>query len=227
MNLGMDLKTSEVKSILEAIKWTIYRHVSPSGKVYIGITSKEINRRWRYGTGYSNCILFQNAIDKYGWNNIKHQVLFTNLTEERAKNIEKDLIRHYKNLGISYNITDGGDGHLGCSWSPSKSTKRLWSKQRSGRVLSDEWKLKISKGMKNQPYRISKESHIKGIAIIKEKYSKPIIKLSLNGDKIAEFPSIKEAARSLGNVKKDSDIIKCCKGRALSCMGYKWKYKDE
>ena len=29
-------------------KWTVYRHISPSGKVYIGITSKEnVNKRWR------------------------------------------------------------------------------------------------------------------------------------------------------------------------------------
>lgn len=46
---------------------------------------------------------------KYGWNNITHEVLFTDLTEDRAKNLEKDLIRHYKNLNISLNITDGGD----------------------------------------------------------------------------------------------------------------------
>lgn len=28
-------------------KWTLYRHTSLSGKVYIGITSKEnVNKRW-------------------------------------------------------------------------------------------------------------------------------------------------------------------------------------
>lgn len=70
------------------------------------------------------------AILKYGWDNIKHQVLFTNLTEARAKNLEKDLIRHYKNLGISYNITDGGDGTLGKSC-PEELRRRL-SEERRG-----------------------------------------------------------------------------------------------
>lgn len=224
MNLGMDLKISEVKSISEAIEWTIYRHVSPSGKVYIGITSKEINRRWRYGTGYSNCILFQNAIDKYGWNNIKHQVLFTNLTEERAKNLEKDLIRHYKNLGISYNITDGGDGHLGCNWTPTKDTRAIWSTQRRGRKLSEEHKKKISDTMKGRP--MSKDVYSKGVAIVKTLLAKPVIQLSLNEEFIREFPSIKEAARSL-NIKSDRDIIRCCRGERKSRAGFKWKYKDE
>lgn len=98
-----------------AKSWTVYRHISPSGKVYIGITSREVIKRWNNGNNYKMCSIFQKAILKYGWDNIKHQVLFTNLTERRAKDLEVDLIRHYKNLAISYNITDGGDGMLGVS----------------------------------------------------------------------------------------------------------------
>lgn len=30
-------------------KWTVYRHTSPSGKVYIGITSQNVERRWNSG----------------------------------------------------------------------------------------------------------------------------------------------------------------------------------
>lgn len=112
-------------------KWTVYRHISPSGKVYIGITSKEnVNKRWRYGTGYSSCIIFQNTINKYGWNNITHEVLFTDLTEDRAKNLEKDLIRHYKNLNISLNITDGGNGTLGRVFSKETILKMKNSHER-------------------------------------------------------------------------------------------------
>lgn len=224
MNLDMDSKILEIKNTSEVTKWTIYRHVSPSGKIYVGITSKEINRRWRYGTGYSNCILFQNAIDKYGWDNIKHQVLFTNLTEDRAKNLEKDLIRHYKNLGVSYNITDGGDGTLGCSWTPTVYTRTIWSTQRKDRKLSEEHKKKISDTMKGRP--MSKDVYIKGVTIVKTLLAKPVIQLSLSGEFIREFPSIKEAARSL-NIKSDRDIIRCCKGERKSRAGYKWKYKDE
>lgn len=224
MNLDMDSKTLEAKNTSEVTNWALYRHISPSGRIYIGITSKEVNRRWRYGTGYSNCILFQNAIDKYGWNNIIHEILFTNLTEERAKNLEKNLIRHYKNLGISYNITDGGDGHLGCSWSPSFETRTLWSEQRKGRKLSTEHKEKISNTMKGKPMR--KDIYSKGVAIVKVLLAKPVIQLDMNGEFIKEFPSIKEAARSVG-IKSDRDIIRCCRGERKSRAGYRWKYKEE
>ena len=79
-------------------KWTVYRHTSPSGKVYIGITSQNVERRWNSGKGYTLCKAFYNAILKYGWDNIKHEVLFTNLSEERAKKLEIELIMHYKKL---------------------------------------------------------------------------------------------------------------------------------
>lgn len=219
----MDSNILEAKNILENTKWTIYRHVSPSGKVYIGITSKEINRRWRYGTGYSNCILFQRAINKYGWNNIKHEILFTNLDGDKAKKLEIELIRHYKDLGISYNITNGGDGHLGCSWTPTENTRVKWSNQRKGRVLSESHKNKISSALKGRPMK--KEIYDKGVAIVKILLAKPVIQLSLEGEFIREFPSIKEAARSL-NIKSDRDIIRCCRGERKSRAGYKWIYKD-
>jgi group I intron endonuclease len=146
--------------------WTIYRHKSPSGKIYIGITSRPAEKRWNGGKGYTACIFFYKAILKYGWDNIKHEILFTNLEESRAKSLEVDLIRHYKNLGISYNITDGGDGTTGYRHSeatliklrralkgresPNKgipmreSTKEKLSKLNKGKSLPVEVRMKIS-----------------------------------------------------------------------------------
>jgi hypothetical protein len=83
-------------------KWTVYRHTSPSGKVYIGITSQNVERRWNSGKGYTLCKAFYNAILKYGWDNIKHEVLFTNLSEERAKKLEIELIMYGKKLSIEH-----------------------------------------------------------------------------------------------------------------------------
>lgn len=32
--------------------YTVYKHTSPSGKVYIGITKKKPEYRWNHGRGY-------------------------------------------------------------------------------------------------------------------------------------------------------------------------------
>lgn len=95
------------------MSWTVYEHWSPSGKVYVGITSQSIKVRWQNGNGYIKCKTFYRAIRKYGWENMKHVIVSSNLGEKTAKNMEKDLIGFYKNRGISYNITEGGEGALG------------------------------------------------------------------------------------------------------------------
>ena len=112
-------------------------------------------KRWEYGHGYK---AFYNAILKYGWDNIKHEVLFTNLEEDRAKRIrhyKAKRIRHYKALEASYNITNGGDGYLG--YNPSKETRSKISNSSKGRthVCSEEARNKI------------RESHLRNIASYK------------------------------------------------------------
>ena len=48
--------------------WTVYKHISPSGKVYVGISSN-VKNRWA-GNGYYYQLsetIFSRAIKKYGW----------------------------------------------------------------------------------------------------------------------------------------------------------------
>lgn len=64
--------------------YTVYKHTFPNGKTYIGITSLSVQKRWANGLGYKKTNLVGKAIRRYGWGNIKHEVLFTNLTKEQA-----------------------------------------------------------------------------------------------------------------------------------------------
>lgn len=54
---------------------------------------------------------------------------------------------------------------------------------------------------------------------------KPVRQLSLNGDFIAVYPMISEAARTTGI--DESQIIRVCKGRNITAGGYKWEYVQE
>lgn len=98
-------------------KWCVYVHISPSNKYYVGITSQKPTNRWRSGKGYRSNRYFSNAIEKYGWENIQHEVVASNLTETEAKNFEKILIQKLRsnNAEFGYNITAGGDGTVGVS----------------------------------------------------------------------------------------------------------------
>ena len=103
-------------------KFCVYVHIFPNGKKYFGITSKRPTARWDKGRGYKKknfTSVVWNAIQKYGWDNIQHKVLYTDLTEEEAKKIEQQLIAMFKtNINrygnnYGYNMTDGGEGTLG------------------------------------------------------------------------------------------------------------------
>lgn len=98
------------------MSYTVYKHTSPSDKVYIGITSLKVKERWANGKGYRAQKVFWRAIQKYGWENFKHEILFEDLSEKDAKLKEIELIEFYKsncnkwkNPAYGYNSTDGGD----------------------------------------------------------------------------------------------------------------------
>ncbi len=66
------------------MEYCVYKHTSPNGKVYIGITRQNPIKRWMNGKGYAHNTHFYNAILKYGWSNFRHEILFTGLTREDA-----------------------------------------------------------------------------------------------------------------------------------------------
>ena len=117
---------------MEERKFVVYKHTSPNGKVYIGITSQKLNRRFRDGKGYYNNKHFYNAIKKYGWDNFSHEVLFDNLTEEEAKLMEQFYIALYDSINPKngYNQTLGGEGTLGYHMSQETKTKISNSKKK-------------------------------------------------------------------------------------------------
>lgn len=86
-------------------------HVSPSQKKYIGITKQNPKARWSNGNGYKGNCYFTYAIQKYGWNNFKHIILFEVDTLQEAKQKEIELIAKFQsdNRKYGYNITKGGD----------------------------------------------------------------------------------------------------------------------
>lgn len=93
--------------------YCVYKHTVPNGKVYIGITKDTPERRWESGWGYKSNIYFFKAIVKYGWINIKHEVLYDGLSKEEAEQKEIELIAKYNSSdnNYGYNIDLGGFLH--------------------------------------------------------------------------------------------------------------------
>lgn len=220
--------------------YCVYRHVFPNEKIYIGITMQKPENRWRQGKGYRNNQYMYRAIKKYKWENIKHEVLYENLTKEQAEQKEIQLISQFKsnNAKYGYNIEYGGC-HNGKT---SEKTRKLISlhhkKTNLGKHLSDETKEKIRRahiGMKlsqktknkiselkkgNIPYNkgIKKTKDEKYKDIFYQKTRKEIICVELN--KI--FPSIRNASKML-NIPKSS-ISKVLKGEYEQTHNLRFRY---
>lgn len=91
-------------------KFYVYIHICPNNKRYVGITRQNPKKRWSNGNGYKKNAHFTRAIDKYGWDNISHQVIEVD-TESEMFYLEKYLIAFYNsnNPEFGYNNSLGGE----------------------------------------------------------------------------------------------------------------------
>lgn len=233
------------------MSYLVYKHTAPNGKVYIGITSRTAKERWRNnGTGYHHNEHWESAIKKYGWENIKHEILLTGLTKEEAEQKEVDLIAFYKSnqREYGYNIANGGGVNRGFHIREKtkekirKSLKKYFSKNKSanyGKRLSDEAKQKLR--LANIGKKLNEETKLK-ISIANKGKAKPqafkelvrrreqrkvsnILQVSFNGEIVNIFNSIQEASRKTN--AEANKICAVCKGKRKSTKGFIWLYEKD
>lgn len=128
--------------------FSVYMHTNIiNNKKYIGITSRNPKDRWYNGKGYPHNDYFTNAINKYGWDNFKHEILYSNLTEEEACLKEQELIKLYKSNqhDYGYNLESGGK-----YFKVNDLTKKKISNSLKGRIITEDMKLKISNSEKGK-----------------------------------------------------------------------------
>lgn len=229
---------------------TIYKLTSPSGKSYIGQTTnlKDRKRCFYNPNKYYSGHKLDNAIKKYGVENFKYEIVIQIVESNKFKLREKldeleiYYIEKYDSYNNGYNMTLGGSGSKGC-FQTEESKKKISDKTKgrkgsmTGKHLTEEQRKKISDfaktrtGDKNPFFGKSHSETTK--KRIGTANSIPIIQLNLDGNIISEFSSAKEAARTLGKPRADSEIIKVCKkyvspsGRHyITALGYKWEYKE-
>lgn len=154
--------------------FTVYMHIFPNNKKYIGITKRKPRERWRYGHGYRNQQLIWNAIKKYGWDNIKHKIIKAQLTLAEANKLEQELINKYKTTDVlyGYNIREGGK--VAAGWHHSEKTKQLLRKKNKGK----------NKGIKAGPIPYIPRS--------------TYYQYNLQGKLIAKYIGLKDASKKSG-----------------------------
>ena len=88
-------------------KYVVYEHITPDGMYYFGQT-QNVERRWsNNGAEYKGTSLYP-YIEKYGWDNIQHIILFRDQTKEDALFIENFLIETAREDGVCINKQRSG-----------------------------------------------------------------------------------------------------------------------
>lgn len=227
--------------------YTVYMHIAPNGKKYIGITKQKLYRRFRRGKGYKDNDYFCKAIGKYGWDNFIHEILYENLTQDEAEKKEILLIKLYRSntRKYGYNIENGGHSR----GKVSLSTRKKLHDVNVGKKLSEECKGKLRKanlgkkhssytkmkmsfshlGMQNslgvkQSEETKRKKAIKVTGVLNGN-ARPVDQYDLNGNFIKHWDYMKLIVEHL-NISSNAHVTECCQGKRNKAYGYIWKYSN-
>ena len=211
-------------------EYYVYEHINKiNNKKYIGITKQRPTTRWKKGIGYKKSPLFWNAIQKYGWNNFEHIILFSKITKEEAEQKEKALIKKYQSnkREYGYNVQKGGG-----ITSISELTKYKLKTTNTGKHHTEETKRKMSlshignnKCLGYKHTEQTKEKHRQLFLGIKNPRAKAINQYDLNGNYIKTYNCMEYIKKDL-NIPSTCHISDCCRGIRNKCYGYKWQYAE-
>lgn len=208
--------------------YSVYVHKTPDGKRYVGMTRQHPQKRWKSGHGYEHCTDFYAAIIEFGWKNISHEVVATNLSKEDAEKIERELIclYHTTNPKCGYNSYSGGltgakancvthdrmsSAQSGCS-NPmykkhhSDRTKNLIGASKRGKPLSENCKRKLSRALGGA----------------RNPAAKPVNQYDKNMNFIKSWSYIRQTKKETGA----NNIYACCVGKLKTSGGYVWRYAE-
>ena len=185
--------------------YTVYQHKNKiNGKIYFGITSRNPIEQWgNNGSNYKSTPHFYSAIQKYGWDNFEHNILYENLTKEEACDIEKTLIREYntQDREFGYNILEGGQASTLPTEVREKMSQAMMGNQNgAGHPCSEEKKKILSQSYPNKRRVYCDETE-------------------------TIYPSVQGCARELH--LHATLVSKVCQGKLHTTGGYHLHYYDD
>lgn len=205
--------------------WLVYAHENrANGKRYIGITGQKPEKRWKNGLGYMGSPHFWAAIQKYGWDGFRHEILYTDLTQAEAERLEVELIAKYRTQDPAqgYNMAKGGNTTEGLKISPEGC--RNISLAHIGVRHSAKTRAKMTESRRGSKNHFFGRHHTEGT----------VLKIvSAHGGRAVLCVETGEVYISLGEVERKTGINRyqvsgCCNNKP-SCHtagGYHWRFTD-
>jgi group I intron endonuclease len=210
--------------------YSIYKHVFPNGKVYIGITGRQPSERWNGGLGYRTQLKVWNAIKKYGWANIEHIVIAEGLTHQEACDAEVKMIALYNSTDkrFGYNSTNGGSHYEMTEEHRLKISAANKGKPShlKGKAMDESRKRKISEA--NSGKHRTDEMRKRQSDYMKGKYTRgenPRARKVVCVETGTVFSCVTDAAEWAGVAR--ASLTDAINGRSRTCANYHWKYHEK
>lgn len=202
-----------------------------NNKIYIGKTLATVEKRWKqhlsdYQKETENHRPLYSAMKKYGIDNFLIETIEECDVNELSVQ-ERYWIEFYQSFKYGYNATLGGDGKPYIDYELVRITyKELQN------ITDTAKKLGISRDSVSRILSVLNEQKLSGQEVNRIKNGKPVNQYDINGNYIQTFPSIKNAAISIGAIKSNKDrgaashIRNACIGKQKTAYGYKWAFSE-
>lgn len=210
----------------------------------------KFHNTWKYYLGSGK--LIKRAIEKYGKENFRRRIIEYADSKEELNNLEIELIKKYNAVksDMYYNLADGGKGgnkfaHMTReekealrkkmsegvknSEKHKKALAKFWSCPKARAEASERAKQRRLSDKGKEGLRTEKrmEACRRNFAKASKLNQRPVIQMTLEGEFLARFDSIKDACIKLNVKQLNTGIGKCCRGVYETAHGFKWKYEQE
>ena len=138
--------------------YTVYMLTSPEGKVYIGLTSKPLEKRWGFqGTSYKYNKELYADISNFGWDKFGRYVVATKLDMNEGEDLEHYLIDEFKSTDPNKGYNKRNNRNYHATSGPESRLKI--SKANKGKCrMTEEQRENIIRAKKIYPHSISSET---------------------------------------------------------------------
>jgi len=218
----------------------VYKVTSPSGGIYIGITSQGLEKRkqdhfYEAKTHKTNR-KFHNALNKYK-DKLIWEIIKTQLSKKLAQKYEEYYIKKYNTQKLGYNITSGGECNLGRVMTEEQKSvlSRISKKQFKDRPelrknMSDIQKKRLSDPNENKKHRqLMKKTHGTKEARLRNSRiqgGKPFnVYNFITKEFVKTYEIITDANNELG--LPNGKVSWCLSGKRNHCKTYIFKYIDD
>ena len=231
MTIGQTYGIIKKKGVWYGI-YGLYAHFPERQKIYwnnLSIDNKKVGQRNRiYATNKG-----LSCNQKYGWENIKHEILFDDLSQEEAQKKEIELIAKHRTTedNYGYNIDLGGF----TSGKRSEETCRKIGSKLKGRVFTEEARQRMSASAKTKTFTKTHRENISnsrkggkcnwyGVKRtdeekqrIRDYFSKRILCVETG----IEYQTFLQIQKELGIDR--NCVSRCIQGTQQTAGGYHWK----